>query len=72
LNVQEQHNLLQSALYGFGAAAGFGIVLVLFAAMRERVALADVPVPFKGTPIGLITAGMMALAFMGFKGLANL
>ena len=72
LNVKEQHNLLESALYGFGAAAGFGIVLVLFAAMRERIALADVPLPFKGAPIGLVTAGMMALAFMGFRGLANL
>ena len=72
LNVQEQHNLLQSALYGFGAAAGFGIVLILFAAIRERVVMADVPAPFKGAPIGLITAGMMALAFMGFSGLANL
>jgi len=72
LNVQEQHNLLQSALYGFGAAVGFGVVLVMFAAMRERIAIADVPLPFKGTPIGLITAGMMALAFMGFNGLANL
>ena len=72
LNVQEQHNLFESALYGFGAASGFGIVLVLFAAMRERLALADVPAPFKGTPIGLISAGLMALAFMGFKGLANL
>ena len=72
LNVQEHHNLLQSALYGFGAAAGFGLVLVLFAAMRERIALADVPAPFKGAPIGLITAGLMALAFMGFNGLANL
>lgn len=72
LNVQEQHTLLQSALFGFGAAAGFGIVLVSFAAMRERLSLADVPLPFKGAPIGLITAGMMALAFMGFRGLANL
>ena len=72
LNVQEQHNLLQSALYGFGAAAGFGLVLVMFAAMRERIATADVPLPFKGAPIGLITAGLMALAFMGFTGLANL
>jgi electron transport complex protein RnfA len=72
LNVQEQHSLLQSALYGFGAAAGFGLVLVMFAAMRERIAVADVPQPFKGAPIGLITAGMMALAFMGFNGLANL
>ena len=72
LNIQEQHNLLQSALYGFGAAAGFGIVLVMFSAMRERIAFADVPRPFQGASIGLITAGLMALAFMGFTGLANL
>jgi electron transport complex protein RnfA len=72
LNVQEQHNLLQSALYGFGAAAGFGLVLIMFSAMRERIAHADVPVHFQGAPIGLITAGLMALAFMGFTGLARL
>ena len=72
LNVQEQHNLLQSALYGFGAATGFGLVLVMFAAMRERIAHADVPLHFRGAPIGLITAGLMALAFMGFTGLAKL
>jgi electron transport complex protein RnfA len=72
LNVQEQHNLLQSALYGFGAATGFGLVLVMFAAMRERLACADVPRHFRGAPIGLITAGLMALAFMGFTGLADL
>jgi len=72
LNAQEQHNLLQSALYGFGAAAGFGLVLVSFAAMRERLAYADIPMHFRGAPIGLITAGLMALAFMGFTGLAKL
>ena len=72
LNVQEQHNLVQSALYGFGAATGFGLVLVMFAAMRERIAYADVPLHFQGAPIGLITAGLMALAFMGFTGLAKL
>jgi electron transport complex protein RnfA len=72
LNVQEQHNLLQSALYGFGAATGFGLVLIMFSAMRERIAYADVPVHFRGAPIGLITAGLMALAFMGFTGLAKL
>lgn len=72
LNVKEQHNLLQSALYGFGAAAGFGLVLVMFSAMRERIAFANVPVHFKGAPIGLITAGLMALAFMGFTGLVRL
>jgi len=71
LNVQEQHNLLQSALYGFGAAAGFGLVLVAFAAARERLAYADVPLSFRGAPIALITAGLMALAFMGFSGLAR-
>ena len=72
LNVQEQHDLLQSALYGFGAAAGFGLVLVAFAAARERLAHADVPLNFRGAPIALITAGLMALAFMGFSGLARL
>jgi len=72
LNLQEQNNLLQSALYGFGAATGFGLVLIMFAAMRERLAHADIPVHFKGAPIGLITAGLMALAFMGFTGLARL
>ena len=71
LNVQEQHNLLQSALYGFGAAAGFAMVLITFSAMRERMAHADVPLHFQGAPIGLITAGLMALAFMGFTGLAR-
>ena len=72
LNVQEQHNLLQSALYGFGAATGFGLVLIMFSTMRERMAHADVPLHFRGAPIGLITAGLMALAFMGFTGLARL
>lgn len=72
LNVQQQHGLLQSALYGFGAATGFGLVLILFAAARERLAFADVPAHFRGAPIGLVTAGLMALAFMGFSGLADL
>ncbi len=72
LNVQERHDLLQSALYGFGAALGFGLVLVMFSAMRERLAFADVPLPFRGPAIGLVTAGLMALAFMGFTGLARL
>ena len=51
---------------------GFGLVLVMFSAIRERLAFADVPAPFQGASIGLITAGLMALAFMGFSGLANL
>jgi H+/Na+-translocating ferredoxin:NAD+ oxidoreductase subunit A len=69
LNVQEQHGFLESALYGFGAAIGFSLVLVIFASMRERIAVADVPAPFQGAAIGLITAGLMSMAFMGFTGL---
>lgn len=65
----EQQSLLNAFVYGFGAALGFSLVLVLFAAMRERIAVADVPMAFKGVPIGLITAGLMSLAFMGFTGL---
>ncbi|WP_260291152.1 electron transport complex subunit RsxA [Sedimenticola hydrogenitrophicus] len=69
LNVQEQHGFIESGLYGFGAAAGFSLVLVLFAAMRERVTVSDVPVPFQGGAIAMITAGLMSIAFMGFSGL---
>ncbi len=65
-------SFIDSALYGFGAAAGFSLVLVLFAAMRERIAAADVPAPFRGASIGMITAGLMSLAFMGFTGLIKL
>ncbi|MGK7297113.1 MAG: electron transport complex subunit RsxA [Candidatus Wenzhouxiangella sp. M2_3B_020] len=72
LNVREQHSLVESALYGFGAALGFGAVLVMLAAARERLAMADVPESFRGAPIGLVTAGLMALAFMGFAGFARL
>ena len=72
LNVREQHSLVESAFYGLGAAAGFGMVLVMLAAARERLVMADVPASFKGAPIGLITAGLMALAFMGFTGFARL
>jgi len=71
LNVQEQHGFIESALYGFGAAIGFSMVLVIFAGMRERLAAADVPVPFQGAAIGLITAGLMSMAFMGFTGLVK-
>lgn len=63
---------MQSAVYGFGAAVGFSLVMVLFAAIRERLAVANVPAPFKGASIGLITAGLMSLAFMGFSGLVKL
>ena len=71
LNTQKAHNFFESTLYGFGGAVGFSLVLVLFSAMRERLAAADVPLPFKGAAIGMITAGLMSLAFMGFAGLGN-
>lgn len=72
LNINLAHNLTQSVIYGFGASLGFGIVLVLFAALRERLAAADVPNAFRGASIALITAGLMSLAFMGFTGLVRL
>jgi len=71
LNVQKKHGFIESAIYGFGAAIGFSLVLVLFAALRERVAVADVPEAFKGAPITFITAGIMSIAFMGFVGLVK-
>ena len=71
LNVQKNHGFMESLVYGFGAAVGFSVVLILFAAMRERIAVADVPAPFRGPAIALITAGLMSMAFMGFSGLAK-
>ena len=69
LNVGFSHNLLESLLFGFGSSVGFTLALVLFAGIRERLDGADVPAPFKGTAIAMITAGFMSLAFMGFAGL---
>lgn len=71
LNVQAQHSFMQSLLYGLGASLGFTLVLVLFAGVRERVDAADVPAPFRGNAIGLITAGLVSMAFMGFAGLVK-
>jgi len=71
LNVQQQHGFIESALYGFGAAIGFSAVLIIFAAIRERIAVSDVPAPFQGAAISLITAGLMSMAFMGFTGLVK-
>lgn len=71
LNVQQEHGFLASAFYGFGASIGFSLVLILFSAIRERLAAADVPFAFKGSAIALITAGLMSLAFMGFVGLVK-
>jgi electron transport complex protein RnfA len=72
LNINESHNFIESLIFGFAAAVGFSLVLILFAGMRERIDVADVPTAFKGASIGLITAGLMSLAFMGFTGLIKL
>jgi len=69
LNAQDGQGFVASVLFGFGSALGFTLVMVLFAGMRERLALAQVPGAFTGTPIAFITAGLLSLAFMGFAGL---
>lgn len=71
LNVQAAHTFVESLFFGFGAAAGFSLVLVMFAALRERLEVADVPTAFRGAAIAMITAGLMSLAFMGFTGLVS-
>jgi Na+-translocating ferredoxin:NAD+ oxidoreductase subunit A len=71
LNVQANHNFMESLFFGLGGAVGFSLVLVLFASMRERMEAADVPAPFKGSAIAMVTAGLMSLAFMGFAGLVR-
>jgi len=69
LNIANGYNFVESLLFGAGSAVGFSLVLVLFAGIRERIEGADVPVYFRGVAIAMVTAGLMALAFMGFAGL---
>ena len=71
LNLDRRHGLLESLVFGAAAAAGFGLALLAFAGLRERLEYADLPAAFRGAPIALVTAGLMALAFMGFGGLAG-
>lgn len=69
LNIDNGYNLLESAVNGFTAALGFTLAIVLFAGIRERMELSEIPDSFKGFPIALISAGLMAIAFLGFTGL---
>ena len=69
LLVQKEFNLLESVVYAVSTAIGFALALVIFAGLRERLELADTPKAVKGVPIALITAGILAMAFMGFSGL---
>ena len=71
LSLQQNLALGETIVFAVGAAAGFSGVMVLFAAMRERIERADVPAAFRGAPITLVTAGIFSLAFMGFAGLAD-
>jgi electron transport complex protein RnfA len=72
INATASRSFVAALFYGVGAALGFGLALVLFAGLRERLAYADVPVAFRGAPIAFATAGILALAFMAFSGLARL
>ena len=69
LNVQEGYNFIESVVYGITGGAGFLLAIVLFASIRERLQFSEPPKAFRGFPIALITAGLMALSFMGFSGL---
>jgi electron transport complex protein RnfA len=69
LNINKNHDFVESIIYGFSAGIGFSLVLVIFSSIRERLASSDVPLPFQGVSIAMITAGLMALAFMGFTAL---
>jgi H+/Na+-translocating ferredoxin:NAD+ oxidoreductase subunit A len=69
INLDRGHGFLESLVFGAAAGAGFGAALIAFAALRERLEGADLPAAFRGAPIALVTAGLMALAFMGFAGL---
>ena len=69
LNVQNNYNFIESVVYGITGGLGFLLAIVLFASIRERLVFADYPKCWDGFPIALVTAGLMALAFMGFSGL---
>ncbi len=69
LNIQYKFGLIQTIVHSIAAAIGFSLAIVLFAGIREKLELSDVPRPFQGFPIALITASLMAIAFLGFQGL---
>ena len=69
LNIQNNYGFISSVVYGITGGVGFLVAIVLFASIRERLVFADYPKSFEGFPIALVTAGLMALAFMGFSGL---
>ena len=70
LNIEEGYSLIESLIHGFSAGVGFTLALVLMAGLREKYELAELPESMKGAPIAFITAGVMAIAFLGFSGLS--
>jgi electron transport complex protein RnfA len=71
-SVYMNHTFLESICYSTGASFGFTFIMIVFACIRERITYADVPEPFQGAPIALITVGIMSMIFMGFKGLIKI
>lgn len=69
LNIQKEYNFIESVINGAAVALGFTLALVLLAGIRERIEYSSIPVPFKGVPIAFISAGLLAMAFMGFSGM---
>lgn len=69
INIQENLNIYQTLVHSIAAAIGFSLAIVLFAGIREKLETSDVPAPFKGFPIALITASLMSIAFLGFQNL---
>lgn len=69
LNIQSEYNLFETIISGLGASLGFTLALLLLSALRERMEIMPIPKPLQGVPIALISAGLMAIAFMGFQGL---
>jgi electron transport complex protein RnfA len=70
INIEEGYGLIESLIHGFSAGVGFTLALVLMAGLREKTELAELPESMKGAPIAFITAGLMAIAFLGFSGLS--
>lgn len=71
LNIQSKYNLIETIVNGIGGALGFTLSIILFAGIRERLEISEIPEIFKGFPIALITAGLMSIAFLGFTGLVK-
>ena len=70
VNIENGYNFIQSVAFGFSGAIGFTMAIVIFAGVRVRLELSDPPKSFKGMPIALVTAGLIAMAFMGFSGMS--